>query len=170
MTRPDDLAAHCIADVLRLTPQARPLGNRRSHPRRAASRTAPQGHNVARIAALRAGLPVTTPGVTVNRYCNSGLQAIVQAAHMVIQEGVEAAIGGGVESISLMVRDNAPNPWLLEHHPAVYMAMGETAEVVAKRYGVTRRVAGRIRARQPAAHRARAGRAASSSTKSRRST
>jgi acetyl-CoA acetyltransferase family protein len=137
MTRPDDLAAHCIADVLRVTPGLDPseieeviLGCGQPH--------GPQGHNVARIAALRAGLPVTTPGVTVNRYCNSGLQAIVQAAHMVIQEGVEAAIGGGVESISLMVRDNAPNPWLLEHHPAVYMAMGETAEVVAKRYGVTR--------------------------------
>jgi acetyl-CoA acyltransferase len=57
---------------------------------------------------------------------------------MVIQEGVEAAIGGGVESISLMVRDNAPNPWLVEHHPAIYMVMGETAEVVARRYGVTR--------------------------------
>jgi acetyl-CoA acetyltransferase family protein len=137
MTRPDDLAAHCIADVLRAAPGLEPaeieeviLGCGQPH--------GPQGHNVARIAALRAGLPVTTPGVTVNRYCNSGLQAIVQAAHMVTQEGVEAAIGGGVESISLMVRDNAPNPWLLTHHPAVYMAMGETAEVVAQRYGVTR--------------------------------
>jgi len=137
LTRPDDLAAHCIADVLRQTPQLEGaeieeviLGCGQPH--------GPQGHNVARIAALRAGLPVTTPGVTVNRYCNSGLQAIVQAAHMVIQEGVEAAIGGGVESITLMARDNSPNPWLLEHHPAVYMAMGETAEVVARRYGVTR--------------------------------
>ena len=137
ITRPDDLAAHCITDLLRRTPQLGPseieeviLGCGQPH--------GPQGHNVARIAALRAGLPVTTPGVTVNRYCNSGLQAIVQAAHMVIQEGVEAAIGGGVESISLMVRDNSPNPWLLDHHPAVYMAMGETAEVVARRYGVTR--------------------------------
>jgi acetyl-CoA acyltransferase len=137
ITRPDDLAAHCIADVLRQTPQVDGaeieeviLGCGQPH--------GPQGHNVARIAALRAGLPVTTPGVTVNRYCNSGLQAIVQAAHMVIQEGVDAAIGGGVESISLMVRDNAPNPWLVEHHPAIYMVMGETAEVVARRYGVTR--------------------------------
>ena len=71
-----------------------------------------QGHNVARVAALRAGLPVTTAGVTVNRFCNSGLQAIVQAAHMVVAEGVEAAIAGGVESISMTPRDNAPNPWL----------------------------------------------------------
>ena len=89
ITRPDDLAGHCIADVLRKTPQLDPreiedviLGCGQPH--------GPQGHNIARVAALRAGLPVTTPGVTVNRFCNSGLQAIVQAAHMVVQEGAEA--------------------------------------------------------------------------------
>jgi acetyl-CoA acetyltransferase family protein len=98
----------------------------------------PAGHNVARVAALRAGLPVTVSAVTVNRFCNSGLQAIVQAAHMVLQEGVEAAIGGGVESITMMERDTSPNPWIEQHVPALYMAMGDTAEVVAKRYGVTR--------------------------------
>jgi acetyl-CoA acetyltransferase family protein len=98
----------------------------------------PQGHNVARVAALRAGLPVTTPGVTVNRFCNSGLQAIVQAAHMVLQEGAEAAIGGGVESITMMQRDKSPNPWVAERYPGIYMVMGETAEVVAKRYGIGR--------------------------------
>ena len=104
----------------------------------------PQGHNVARVAALRAGLPVTTAGVTVNRFCNSGLQAIVQAAHMVLQEGVEAVIGGGVESITMMQRDNSPNPvGAGSIIPGVYMAMGETAEVVAKRYGVIARRAGR---------------------------
>jgi acetyl-CoA acetyltransferase family protein len=91
------------------------------------------------VAALRAGLPVTTPGVTVNRFCNSGLQAIVQAAHMVVQEGVEAAIGGGVESITMMQRDSSPNPWVKEQHPGLYMTMGDTAEVVAKRYKVPRR-------------------------------
>jgi acetyl-CoA acetyltransferase family protein len=98
----------------------------------------PQGHNVARVAALRAGLPVTTPGVTVNRFCNSGLQAIVQAAHMVLHEGAEAAIGGGVESITMMQRDNSPNPWVVERFPGLYMVMGETAEVVARRYKVSR--------------------------------
>jgi acetyl-CoA acetyltransferase family protein len=82
---------------------------------------------------------VTTPGVTVNRFCNSGLQAIVQAAHMVLQEGVEAAIGGGVESITMMERDASPNPWVEERHPGLYIAMGETAEVVAKRYKISRR-------------------------------
>ena len=137
ITRPDDLAAHCIADALRKVPALDPkeieeviLGCGQPH--------GPQGHNVARVAALRAGLPVTTAGVTVNRFCNSGLQAIVQAAHMVTNEGVDSAIGGGVESITMMQRDNSPNPWVKEHFPGLYMVMGETAEVVAKRYGVTR--------------------------------
>src|SRR5262245_14462710 len=137
ITRPDDLAAHAIRDVLGKAPQLQPreieeviLGCGQPH--------GSQGHNIARVAALRAGLPVTTPGATVNRFCNSGLQAIVQAAHMVLQEGVEAAIGGGVESITMMQRDTSPNPWVQETHPALYMAMGETAEVVAKRYNVTR--------------------------------
>ncbi len=137
LTRPDDLAAHAIRDVLTKVPQLDPseieeviLGCGQPH--------GPQGHNVARVAALRAGLPVTTPGVTVNRFCNSGLQAIVQAAHMVLQEGVEAAIGGGVESITMMQRDNSPNPWVKERYPGLYMVMGETAEVVAKRYGISR--------------------------------
>src|SRR5262245_8878637 len=137
MTRPDDLAAHCIRHVLGKVPDLEAeeveevvLGCGQPH--------GPSGHNVARVALLRAGLPVTTAGVTVNRYCNSGLQAIVQAAHLVINEGVDAAIGGGVESITMMGRDDSPNPWLLEHKPALYMAMGETAEVVAKRYHVSR--------------------------------
>ncbi|HXG04732.1 MAG TPA: thiolase family protein [Candidatus Binatia bacterium] len=137
LARPDDLAAHAIRDVLSKVPQLDPseieeviLGCGQPH--------GPQGHNVARVAALRAGLPVTTPGVTVNRFCNSGLQAVVQAAHMVLQEGVEAAIGGGVESITMMQRDNSPNPWVKERYPGLYMVMGETAEVVAKRYSISR--------------------------------
>jgi acetyl-CoA acetyltransferase family protein len=137
ITRPDDLAAHCIADVLAKVPALDPaeiadviLGCGQPH--------GPQGHNIARVAALRAGMPVTTPGLTVNRFCNSGLQAIVQAAHMILNEGADAAIGGGVESITMMQRDSSPNPWVKEHHPGLYMVMGETAEVVAKRYGVSR--------------------------------
>ena len=137
ITRPDDLAAHCITDALRKVPaldrseiEEVILGCGQPH--------GPQGHNVARVAALRAGLPVTTAGVTVNRFCNSGLQAIVQAAHMVVNEGVDAAIGGGVESITMMQRDNSPNPIVKQEHPGLYMVMGETAEVVAKRYGVNR--------------------------------
>ena len=97
ITRPDDLAAHCIVDALRKAPgldsaeiEEVILGCGQPH--------GPQGHNVARVAALRAGLPVTTAGLTVNRFCNSGLQAIAQAAHMVLLEGVDAAIGGGVDA------------------------------------------------------------------------
>jgi acetyl-CoA acetyltransferase family protein len=137
ITRPDDLAAHCIEHVLAKAPALDPkeieeviLGCGQPH--------GAAGHNVARIAALRAGLPVTTAGLTVNRFCNSGLQAVVQAAHMVLLEGVEAIIGGGVESITMMQRDSSPNPWLVEHRPSIYMAMGDTAEVVARRYHISR--------------------------------
>jgi acetyl-CoA C-acetyltransferase len=97
-----------------------------------------QGSNVARIAAIRAGLPVTVAATTINRFCSSGLQAIAVAAHEIINEGVDAAIGGGIESISLISRDGVPNPWIEEHKPALYMVMGDTAEVVAKRYKVSR--------------------------------
>jgi len=137
ITRPDDLAAHCIVAALRKAPgidaaeiEEVILGCGQPH--------GTQGHNVARVAALRAGLPVTTAGLTVNRFCNSGLQAIAQAAHMVLVEGVEAMIGGGVESITMMQRDNSPNPVVQEQHPGIYMTMGNTAEIVAKRYQVSR--------------------------------
>ena len=137
ITRPDDLAAHAIRHAVAKVPGLDPkeveeviLGCGQPH--------GASGHNIARVAALRAGLPVTTAGVTVNRFCNSGLQAVVQACHMVMLEGVEATIGGGVESITMMERDNSPNPWLQDHVPALYMPMGETAEVVAKRYRITR--------------------------------
>ena len=137
LTRPDDLAAHCIKDVLRKTPQLDPaeiedviLGCGQPH--------GVAGTNVARVATIRAGLPVSVAATTVNRFCSSGLQSVVMAAHQIINEGVEAAIGGGVESITMMSRDNYPNPWVLEHRPGIYMVMGDTAEVVAKRYKVSR--------------------------------
>jgi acetyl-CoA acetyltransferase family protein len=136
-TRPDDLAAHAIRHVLAKAPALDPadveeviLGCGQPHQS--------QGHNVARVAALRAGLPASTAGLTVNRFCASGLQAIAQAAHMILHEGTEVAIGGGVESISLVTRDSSPNPVVQQQHPGVYMVMGETAEVVAKRYGISR--------------------------------
>jgi len=97
-----------------------------------------QGNNVARVALLRAGLPVSVAGTTVNRFCSSGLQAIAMAAHQIVMGGAEAAIGGGLESISMMKRDGDPNPWIKEHKPALYMVMGDTAEVVAKRYKISR--------------------------------
>jgi acetyl-CoA acyltransferase len=137
LTRPDDLAAHAIRDALGKVPRLDPaevddviLGCGQPH--------GPQGHNIARVAALRAGMPVTTPGTTVNRFCSSGLQAVAMAAHMIVNEGADAAIGGGVESITMMQRDANPNPWVKEHYPGLYMVMGDTAEVVAKRYKVSR--------------------------------
>jgi acetyl-CoA acyltransferase len=137
LTRPDDLAAHCIKDLLRKVPQLGLeeiedviLGCGQPH--------GSQGHNIGRVAALRAGLPPMVAATTVNRFCASGLQAIVMAAHHIINDGADAAIGGGVESITMLTRDNSPNPWVNEHWPGVYMVMGDTAEVVAKRYKISR--------------------------------
>ncbi|MGH7355069.1 MAG: acetyl-CoA C-acyltransferase [Candidatus Rokuibacteriota bacterium] len=101
------------------------------------------GQNVARVAVLRAGLPVTTGGVTVNRFCSSGMQAIAMAAHRVIVDKVPVMVAGGVESISLVQNEHMNfhrlrEPWMEEHKPEIYMAMIETAEVVAKRYYITR--------------------------------
>ncbi|MGD2134257.1 MAG: acetyl-CoA C-acyltransferase [Maricaulaceae bacterium] len=108
------------------------------------------GSNVGRVAALRAGLPVTTGGTVINRFCSSGLQAIAVGAHQVIAGDTPIVVGGGVESISLVTRGGAPdggpsmnqvmreNKWVVEHYPAIYMQMIETAEIVAERYGVSR--------------------------------
>jgi acetyl-CoA acyltransferase len=87
---------------------------------------------------MLAGLPTTVAGTTINRFCSSGLQAIALAAHQIMNEGVDAAIGGGVESISVIPRDSSPNPELQEKMPGLYMVMGDTAEVVAKRYKISR--------------------------------
>lgn len=101
------------------------------------------GLNIARQAAVRAGLPVTVPGSTIDRQCSSGLMAIAQAARQVIFEHQTVAIGGGVESISLVQnehqrRDRMVDPWIKEHQPDIYWPMLQTAELVAERYGVTR--------------------------------
>src|SRR5258708_11723253 len=137
MARPEDLAAHCIRDVLRKTPQLDPeeindvvLGCAQPH--------GAQGTNVARVSALLAGLAVTVAATAVNRFCSSGLQAIAMAAHEIISEGADAAIGGGVESISMIQRNTDPHPVVQERKPGIYMVMGDTAEVVAKRYGISR--------------------------------
>ena len=137
MTRPEELAAHCIRDVLRKTPAldsaeiedvifgcAQPHG--------------PQGLNIARRVTVLAGLPVSVAGVTVNRFCASGLQAVAMAAHAIAQEGADAIVAGGVESISTVERSVDPHPVLAKYHPGLYMEMGVTAEVVARRYGVSR--------------------------------
>lgn len=98
------------------------------------------GQNIARQIALRAGLPVTASGLTVNRFCSSGLQTVAMAANAICQEGAGPMVAGGVESIS-MVQPQAKTvkeAWLDQHKPDVYMSMIETADVVAERYGVDR--------------------------------
>ncbi len=101
------------------------------------------GGNIARQAALAAGLPVTVAGMSVDRQCASGMMAIATAAKQVIHDRMDVVVGGGVESISLvqnaqMNRHRAQDPALVSRHPALYMSMLETAEVVAERYGVSR--------------------------------
>src|SRR5271155_281322 len=101
------------------------------------------GFNLARQAAIRGGLPVSVAGMTIDRQCASGLMAIATAAKQIANDGMEIAVGGGVESISLVQNDKrndyrTQDPWLVEHRPDLYMTMIETAEIVAERYQVTR--------------------------------
>jgi acetyl-CoA acyltransferase len=139
-TRPDDMAAAVIGELLRRTPQLQAeevddviLG--------CAMPEAEQGANVARIAALRAGLPDAVSAMTINRFCSSGLQAIALAAERIRGYGAEVVIAGGTESMSLIPRGGhkpSPNPALVEQHPEVYLTMGLTAEILAERYQVSR--------------------------------
>jgi acetyl-CoA C-acetyltransferase len=100
------------------------------------------GGNIARTAALRAGLPVTTTGVTINRFCSSGLQAIAFAAQRIIVDKVPVMVAGGVESISCVQRETnlhmRNDPWLIEHKPEIYWSMLQTAEKVSERYGISK--------------------------------
>ena len=100
------------------------------------------GHNVARQAAIRAGLPVTTSGTTVNRFCSSGLQAISMAAQRILVDKVPVMVAGGVESISLVQPklnfNDITEEWLMQHKPALWYPMIQTAEIVAERYKVSR--------------------------------
>ena len=101
------------------------------------------GGNIARQAALRAGLPVTVAGMSLDRQCASGMMAIATAAKQIIDDGMGIVVGGGVESVSLVQNAHrnafrARDPWLVEHRPAVYMSMLETAEIVGERYGISR--------------------------------
>ena len=100
------------------------------------------GSNIARLAAIRAGMPVTVSGVTVNRFCSSGLQTIAMAAQRIIAGEADCIVAGGLESISLTQEGGRQPPvtedWLLSHKPEVWMPMIETADIVAARYGVTR--------------------------------
>jgi acetyl-CoA acyltransferase len=139
-TRPDDMAAVAITGALARVPAVEPasiedviLG--------CAMPEAEQGMNVARIASLLAGLPVTAAAVTVNRFCSSGLQAIAMAGDSVASGRAEVALAGGTESMSLIPMGGhriAPNPTLLERYPDSYLGMGMTAELVARKYGIDR--------------------------------
>ena len=102
-----------------------------------------QGKNIARLAAIRAGLPVTTAGLSINRFCSSGLQSIAIAAQRVVSEKIPAIVAGGVESISLCQNDkinmfHGTNEWIMKNKPELYLSMIETADIVAQRYNVSR--------------------------------
>lgn len=139
-TRPDDLAATAIKDAVARAKGLDPkeiddvvIG--------CATPEAEQGMNVARIASLRAGLPVTASAMTINRFCSSGLQAIAIAAQSIMAGHSEVAVGGGTESMSMIPMGGnkiAPNPWLTDNYPDAYLNMGLTAENLAKTYGITR--------------------------------
>jgi acetyl-CoA acyltransferase len=139
-TRPDELAAVAIKGALERVPQVDPkeiedviLG--------CAMPEGEQGMNVARIASLRAGLPVEVSALTINRFCSSGLQSIAMAAERILAGGAEVIVAGGTESMSMIPMGGnkiSPNPWLVEHHPGAYLSMGLTAERVGQRFGITR--------------------------------
>ncbi len=139
-TRPDDMAAAVFDDLLKRHPQVNKseiddviLG--------CATPEAESGMNMARVASLRAGFPDTVPGVTINRFCSSGLQAIAMAAEKIRSGGADLIIAGGSESMSLLPMSGhkfAPNPWMVDNHPQIYMGMGLTAEEVYRKYNVSR--------------------------------
>jgi acetyl-CoA acyltransferase len=138
--RPDDLAALCLQEVLKRAPAVTPaqiddviLG--------CAMPEGVQGMNLARIAGQRAGLPETVPGVTINRFCASGLEAIALGAQRILSGMAEVVIAGGAESMSLVPMGGfrmAPNPCLVDQMPDAYLAMGLTAENVSTKFGVSR--------------------------------
>src|SRR5881296_2749253 len=139
-TRPDDLAATVIRALLEKYPEVQKddiedviLG--------CAMPEGESGSNMARVAALRAGLPVTTPGVTINRFCSSGLQSIAMAADQIRAGGAHIILAGGAESMSMIPRGGnkpAPNPWFVDNQPEIYMNMGLTAEQLQRKYDISR--------------------------------
>ncbi|MGI8785387.1 MAG: acetyl-CoA C-acyltransferase [Acidobacteriota bacterium] len=139
-TRPDDMAARVFEEILRRVPQIQAsdiedviLG--------CAMPEAEQGMNVARIAALRAGLPVEVPAFTINRFCASGLQSIALAAERIAAGAAEVILAGGAETMSLIPMGGhniSPNPHLVEHYPDAYLGMGLTAENLARKHSIAR--------------------------------
>ncbi|HWQ54404.1 MAG TPA: acetyl-CoA C-acyltransferase [Bryobacteraceae bacterium] len=139
-TRPDDLAAAVIRGLLDRYPQV-PRDRIDDVILGCAMPEAESGNNIARVAGLRAGLPDEVTGVTINRFCSSGLQSIAMASDRIRAGGADIILAGGAESMSLIPPGGhklAPNPWFVDHRPEVYMNMGLTAERLQKKYGVTR--------------------------------
>ena len=141
MTRPDEMVAHCIDSLLERNPSLNPelvedclVG--------AAAQDGYQGGNIGRAATFLSKLPISTAGITMNRFCSSGLQTIAFAANQIASGCADVIVAGGVESITLTSgkgnTEGTANPRLQEEAPGLYMPMGVTAEVVAKRYGVSR--------------------------------
>ncbi len=142
LTRPDDLAAHAIRAALDAVPSV-PDEDIADVLLGCGLPEGPSGHNVARVALLRAGLPSSVPGATINRFCSSGLNTIALSAQRIMADEADVMIGGGVESITLVQNENFRSvdlysTELQEQWPGVYLSMGATAEVVAKRYGISR--------------------------------
>ncbi len=140
LTRPDDMAATVIRALLAKYPSV-PTDEIDDVILGCAMPEAESGTNMARIAALRAGLPDQVPGVTINRFCSSGLQSIAMAAAQIRSGGAQIILAGGAESMSLIPGGGhyfAPNPWLVDHRPETYIAMGLTAENVRTKYKVSR--------------------------------
>jgi acetyl-CoA acyltransferase len=139
-TRPDDMAAACITELLKRTPQLDPkeiddviIG--------CAFPEGEAGMNFGRLSALRAGLPMDVPGMTINRFCSSGLQSVAFAGERIMCGHADVIIAGGAESMSLVPMGGnkvTANPYMVEHLPDIYLSMGVTAENVSKRYNITR--------------------------------
>jgi acetyl-CoA acyltransferase len=139
-SRPDDLAAAVMRALLERYPEA-PAEEIDDVILGCAMPEAESGMNMARVAALRAGIPDIVPAVTINRFCSSGLQAIAMAAERIRSGAAHIIIAGGAESMSMIPRAGnkfAPNPWMVDHQPEIYINMGLTAENLRKQHGISR--------------------------------
>ena len=138
-TRPDELAAAVLRGAVQRLPKLDPetiddiiIGS--------ATHEGPQGYNIARVASLRAGIPVSVPAMTINRFCASGLETIAMGAERILSGRAEVVIAGGVESMSQVPfgTNLSPNPYLMEHAPEAYLSMGLTAENLTRKYSISR--------------------------------
>ncbi|MBM3793480.1 MAG: acetyl-CoA C-acyltransferase [Acidobacteria bacterium] len=139
-TRPDDMAAAVIRALLDKYPQV-PADEIDDVILGCAMPEGEQGMNMARVAALRAGLPNIVPGLTINRFCSSGLQSIAMAADRIRAGSASMILAGGAESMSMIPMSGgkfAPNPWMVDHQPEIYINMGLTAENLQKKYAISR--------------------------------